>query len=109
MTDHPITPLHELIYQWKSSYLDAKRSLADLLTEAYQTGADQELEACCEWLEQLQPQGGVLVERLHAARRPQPLSLKEMCLMHLSVMERDGHYIPEILGDLRRALEQIDD
>jgi hypothetical protein len=24
-------------------------------------------------------------------------------------MERDGHYLPEILQDLRRALEQLND
>jgi hypothetical protein len=41
---------------------------------AFQSGADQELEACCEWLDQkvlLQHQSDV-VPALRAARRPSP-------------------------------------
>jgi hypothetical protein len=50
-----------------------------------------------------------IAAELRAARRPKPLSLKEQSLKHLEVMERDGHYLPEILQDLRRALEQLND
>jgi len=77
---------------------------------AAQYGADQELEACCEWLGQkvlLQHQSDV-VPALRDARRPKPATLKEQSLKHLEVMERDGHYLPEILQDLRRAVEQLD-
>jgi hypothetical protein len=35
--------------------------------------------------------------------------LKELNLKHLEVMERDGHYLPEIIADLRRALESLPD
>jgi hypothetical protein len=51
----------------------------------------------------------LLAEDIWTARRPKPLSLKEQSLKHLEVIERDGHYLPEILQDLRRALEQLDD
>lgn len=62
----------------------ASESLAtqNLCNRAAQWGADQELEAP---------------------------SLKEQSLKHLDVMERDGYYLPEILQDLRRAVEQLDD
>ena len=44
-----------------------------ILLEAAQWGADQELEACCEWLEQ---KGFAFVDEIRAARRPKPPSLK---------------------------------
>jgi hypothetical protein len=74
-------------------------------------GADQELDACCEWVSQWRCMvGGSRPEvGLRAARRPKPATLKEQSLKHLEVMERDGHYLPEILQDLRRAVEQLDD
>jgi len=74
---------------------------------AFQAGADWELEACCEWLQD--PDLNVDTYKLRAARRPKPPSLKEQSLKHLEVMERDGYYLPEILQDLRRTLEQLDD
>ena len=46
------------------------------ITSAYQAGADQELEACCEWLRSkdiLEP----AIDALRIARRPKPPSLKE--------------------------------
>ncbi len=73
---------------------------------AAQYGADQELEACCEWMAEETPIS--YINALRAARRPKPATLKEQSLKHLEVMERDGHYLPEILQDLRRALEQLD-
>jgi hypothetical protein len=74
---------------------------------AAQYGADQELEACCEWMAEETPIS--YINALRAARRPKPATLKEQSLKHLEVMERDGHYLPEILQDLRRALEQLPD
>jgi hypothetical protein len=69
---------------------------------AAQYGADQELDACCELVPDLK-------DYLRENRRPKPATLKEQSLKHLEVMERDGHYLPEILQDLRRAVEQLDD
>jgi hypothetical protein len=45
---HPITPPPHLIEQWMQDH-STKYGLA---RKAAQWGADQELEACCEWLEQ---------------------------------------------------------
>ena len=99
---HPITPPPELVQQWFQ-----EGNVAYVADKAAQWGANQELEACCEWLDREGWSGES--RQLRAARRPKPPSLKEINLKHLDVMERDGHYLPEILQDLRRALEQLDD
>ena len=108
---HPITPLPELVAMWAgfSARHHSTGSVdyaLDLATKAAQWGADQELEACCEWIPKATPWDA---EQLRAARRPKPPSLKEQSLKHLGVMERDGYYLPEILQDLRRAVEQLND
>jgi hypothetical protein len=59
---HPITPPPELIEQWRKEpeYTDGNKlvtmvtmttdRLMQLCEKSAQHGADQELEACCEWL-----------------------------------------------------------
>lgn len=69
-------------------------------------GADQELEACCEWLQD--PDLNVDTYKLRAARRPKPPSLKEQALeahqrMWNVAATREDHEL------VRRALEQLDD
>ena len=50
MTDqHPITPPPELVQQWADML--SSRSDHAVFTMAAQWGADQELEACVEWLD----------------------------------------------------------
>jgi len=47
---HPMIPPNILLNNWESDWF-AEREHADvLLIQAYQAGADAELEACCEWL-----------------------------------------------------------
>jgi hypothetical protein len=45
---HPITPPPELLDQWCM-----ENNWRDIAIQAVQWGADQELEACCEWLFEL--------------------------------------------------------
>ncbi len=101
MTNHPITPPPELVQQWR----DDKTSYEEDLVRAAQWGADQELEACCEWL------GGSgyagTGTTLRVARRPKPQTLNSIALQMLGTIERDGHYIPEITDTIRRALEAL--
>jgi hypothetical protein len=97
---HPITPPPELVRQ----LYGLPQTMA--IEKAYQVGADQELEACCEWVETECPGYGRPYKKLRAARRP---SLNSIALEMLGTIERDGHYIPEITGTIRRALEQLDD
>ena len=79
---HPITPPPELVARWKNNWLDAKIKHVNLqdyiLAQAAQWGADQELEACCEWLDERTVINGSTALRL--ARRPKPPSLKEQAL-----------------------------
>jgi hypothetical protein len=116
---HPITPPPELVQQWREAHEFSALSpcvmvtvtntkLQDIATQAAQWGADQELEACCEWLK-ADPE---LVDELRADRRPKPPSLKEQALEALerqclrsifplvSTSDRDT---------IRRALEQLND
>ena len=72
-----------------------------------QYGADQELEACCKWVDW--KWSGVKSRELRAARRPKPPSLNSIALQMLGTIERDAHYIPEITDTIRRALEALDD
>ena len=114
MADHPITPPPELMGKWEEDWHHSKVKHIELedyiAAQAAQWGADQELEACCEVLaRELICDGKHVATDLRMIRRPKPQSLKEQSLKHLEVMERDGHYLPEILQDLRRAVEQLDD
>ena len=109
---HPITPPPELVEQWHDAWIDAKvkhDGLIDFLAaQAAQWGADQELEACCEWLKNAVA-SPAWVKELRAARRPKPPSLNSIALQMLGTIERDAHYIPEITDTIRRALEALDD
>jgi hypothetical protein len=110
--EHPITPPPKLAARWVNEIYGDDGFGFDvplhpitlrLVERAAQWGADQELEACCEWLEQ---KGFAFVDELRAARRPKPPSLKEQALALLQV--EHGLNV-EDLDLLRRALEQLDD
>jgi hypothetical protein len=52
MTDqHPITPPPELVLQWLEDGQKIEFGISKhIATQAANWGADQELEACCEWV-----------------------------------------------------------
>jgi len=110
---HPITPPPELVQQWVSEFWGyAETGKADasqlfIATRAAQWGADQELEACCEWLGKRRGWEDVSVP-LRADRRPKPPSLKEQALLALSKLppNRDCGVAHDTI---RRALEQLPD
>jgi hypothetical protein len=76
----------------------------DLATKAAQWGADQELEACCEWLQD--PDLNVDTYKLRAARRPKPPSLKEQALKALERMN-EACLMTWDNDTIRRALELL--
>jgi hypothetical protein len=109
---HPITPPPELVQQWfkqahESADPDNQLSYYDFIaTAAAQWGADQELEACCEWTTVWisAPEAS----ELRAARRPKPSSLKESALNaleHILSHSQTDHGA----NTIRRALEALDD
>jgi len=104
---HPITPPPELVQQWMEE-ADTFRYLVKevhqyIAARAAQWGGDQELEACCEWLEN-QPQW---MEDLRSARRPKPPSLKEQALALVEQHEDGWRPSPKDWDTIRRALEQL--
>ena len=110
----PITPSIELVEQWWSEWTKRNdppcTSHHYIATQAARWGADQELEACCEWFaNDVVSEVVSVVAELRAARRPEPQTLNSVALQMLGTIERDAHYIPEITDTIRRALEALDD
>ena len=81
------------------------------VTELAQQIADQELEACCEWMRsQNLVSFNDRIASLRAARRPKPPSLKEQALKLARPAGIDGAHVtfgPEELALIRRALEAL--
>jgi hypothetical protein len=76
--------------------------LKNVARQAFQAGADQELEACCDVLHQ-HDRAYFLPSQLRAARRPKPASLKEQVIAVLEDAKLDAaHY-----NILLHALEQL--
>ncbi len=108
MTD-PITPPPELVQQWQKRF-EQGADIFQLFTNIFQAGADQELEACCEWLDKEGWSGES--RQLRAARRPKPPSLKQQALELARPAGTEGAHVtfgPEELELIRRALEALDD
>lgn len=119
MTDnnHPITPPPELVRDWaqKAQLLsgDDPVSFAELLcNKAARWGADQELEACCDWIYKLMDRGLEWSMDLRIARRPKPLSLKKVAYDALDTYiygNPDPKDKERTYNAIRRALESLPD
>ena len=124
MAEHPITPPPELVQQWineedgltaghiatQAARWGADQQLkldAEQIAQAYQKGADQELEACCKWLYARCLIRGA--DELRAARRPKPPSLKEQALEALDHICVNHSKATDHEYTIRRALEQLND
>ena len=135
MTDnnHPITPPPELVTQWSIAALGAKDWLggydleliatqaanwgadqqlhldAEQIKQAWQKGADQELEACVNYVDNTI--SGNKARALRAHRRPKPPSLKEQALQELDLLKADAttHGLGFDAPAIRRALESLPD
>ncbi len=118
---HLITPPPELVKQWfEEASKDGAGWPRKVADAAAQWGADRQLEADAEWLDQnsldaphltITPTGKGLVE----AMRSKTPSLKEKALAQLTqlVVELDRAGMRQqastLEGPIRRALEQLDD
>ena len=91
---HPITPPPELVEQWVRmlEYLPDKQ----VFSKVAQWGADQELEACCEWFV-CDWTNIETANNLRTTRRPKPPSWKEQALDAVEL------FIPFIESENKRA------
>jgi len=114
---HPVTPPLELVQQWGHNanlsgvpHNDEHWAYEQhIATRAVQWGADQELEACIEWLEQNQGRWEIPMA-LRDARRPKPPSLKEQALEQLdgiAAVFQMSHGGNLVCDTIRRALEAL--
>jgi len=122
---HPITPPPELVEQWRDEWIKLPMTKQHpinpsctvyqyIATQAARWGADQELEACCEyigapgrmtWFATPQFQ----LAELRATRRPKPLSPKEEALQVLEDLIESRRIVDPEYQALRHALEQLND
>ncbi len=72
---------------------------------AYKKGADDELDACCDFLDDAYPDDTwSMATSLRNARRPE--TLNDIALKMLETIEKDGRYLPEITDTIRKALKE---
>ena len=105
--DHPITPPRELMQQWIADSPKVPIAHGEYIaTQAARWGADQELEACCEWIGS-EGLAGYTSRQLRAARRPKPPSLKKHAL---AVLEDASNRLDAAHENIiRRAIEALPD
>ena len=118
-----ITPPPELVLQWlEGGPEDGEFGISKhVATQAARWGADQELEACCEYLTRCaawaawEPED---IQEMRDLRRPKPPSLKELALETFRSMQIEPVVInginvnADVMGKyniIRRALESLPD
>ena len=109
---HTITPPPERFKQWEDDILNERDNVDHVLDcawrDGFRAGADQELEACCEWLYRHGYANAHAL--LPAARRPKPPSLKEQALGALYAIATGADDTREFHQDLetiKSALETL--
>ena len=109
-SQHPITPPPELLEHWENQHYEEGENYDVMLIQAYQAGADQELEECCNYLAKAGLTGDAC--ELALTRRPKPPSLKKQALtmlLHLEDAAQDFMDTTQATTIIRRALETLDD
>ena len=104
--EHPIAPPRELVREWAKTCSPYEVPADHIATQAARWGADQELEACCEWLKE---RVEALAIQLRAARRPRPPSLKTQALDALETQFAKEFMESDERDIIRRALEALPD
>jgi hypothetical protein len=110
--EHPTAFLSEsLVLQWSDEWYKAKVKHMTrekyMCMQAAQWSADQELEACCEWISMHTTWDS---NRLHTARRPRQQSLKEQALTLIDKIQANKEmWQTDDLDLVRQALEQLND
>jgi hypothetical protein len=111
--NHPITPPDDLQEQWKQEWLRVRPAMTPfiqwMLAKSARWGADQELEACCEYLTRCAAWEPEDVQEFCDHRRPKPPSLKAQALEALKHSEEGWRPVPADCEIIRRALESLSD
>jgi hypothetical protein len=109
----PSPPL-ELVQQWLGTYFgttvtgEVSGVELALATQAARWGADQELQACINFVYDNELCDPDFYNNLRTSRRPKPPTLKEQALYALDEAESSGCLHLNGLGDtIRRALEAL--
>ena len=105
---HLITPPPELVQQWVSQFVGNQECMPEqvyIARAAAQWGADMELEACCEYLQDNYLCDPFFYKVLRKHRRPKAPSLAEEALNQLT--ESEQMLIVDSNGVVRRALERL--
>ena len=97
---HPITPPKDLLKQLRYE----PGTWMKQITIAYQAGADHELEACANYIDN--NMSGNKAREFRAIRRPKPPSLKEQALALLDKAENPSWDINDF-SIIRQALEAL--
>jgi hypothetical protein len=112
MAEHPITPPPELVEDWIEIAKPLPQRSPDpneLAILAARWGANQELEACCEWIYHHFDRGLEWSMDLRIVRRPKPPSLKEQALLAIDTAVADDRLSSVVADTVRRALESLPD
>ena len=109
--EHPITPPPELRQLWaqQAQRMNPRDPIAwqeHIANQAAQWGANQELEACITWMDEMGLAGSGDIEVLRAARRPKPPSLAKRAL---HILGTHGDLSCAEHDTIRRALEALND
>ena len=110
MTNHPITPPPELVEQWTAQGVNREAGTSFMTwfaTQAAQWGANIELEACVNYIDN--NMSGNKAREFRAIRRPKPPSLKEQALTALSEADQglNESEWQQRSDTIRRALEAL--
>ena len=101
-----ITPPPELVRQWMYESNHNESMFPQVAALAAQWGADQELEACCEWF--VRDWTDIeTTNKLRAARRPKPPTDKELALRELGDAYDKGKIGDTTYDTIRKALEAL--
>ncbi len=102
---HPAIPPSDLLKSWEDKWFNEEEHADVLLIQAFQAGADEELEACCEWVKGRD--WTWTPADLRAARRPKAPSLKQQAVDALHGIIDDPNTFSRHIETIRRALEAL--
>lgn len=104
---HPVLPPKPQLEKWEQLFFSNEENLDVLLIQAYQDGADYELDECCNAIEEFKwfvtPK--FRIEQLFKVRRPKPPSLKDKAVSAIHAAVKNGS-LSVTVGDV--VLDALD-